>query len=155
MTGMSLRRMITRLGTFLLYGGTQRLAGYERAILDHLEGSIAESDRETLRSQLGNLDHIKRLHDGRMVTFYFFDSGHLPRLKDIGDEVCIAAYRLSTKDIKPTVRVVTHKGLLSSLEFSKSPRGLDDKALVLSPAQASKRSRSIAEVVDRMEHGKR
>jgi hypothetical protein len=48
--------------------------------------------------------------------------------------------------------VVSQRGLLSSIEFSKSPAALEGQALEISRAET--KSISLAEAIDRSEHGR-
>ena len=65
-------RAWNRILTFLLYGGASKLRDYEKEILEKMSERFQGGNRESFRSQLRNLDHVKRLHDDRMVTFYFY-----------------------------------------------------------------------------------
>src|SRR5690349_18715120 len=94
---------------------------YERRVLDFAGELLSPEDRRALGKQLAGLDHLKRLHGGRMVTFYYGKPAALPPLSDVGLEQKLATVLLETGQERIRARVVSHRGLLSSLEFSKSP----------------------------------
>ncbi len=150
MTGF--RRALNRLGTFVLYGGTTRLRSYERTIIERTIEALEPSDRGAFRAQLENLDHLKRLHGDRMVTFYFYDASHLPRTQRQSDELYIAKYQIVANSVRLTVSVVTHAGLLSSIEFSKSPTALESIPFHLKSLHVTQVGESVAEEIDRLEH---
>jgi hypothetical protein len=148
-----LKRKLFRLGTFLLYGGTQRLRGYEKEIIDHLRFSLSAPDQNALIEQLSNLDHLKRLHKDRMVTFYFFNETKLPKFGDLRDENRIAVFKLTIPKFTVLVNIISHRGLLSSFEFTKSPKPLKNELFDILFVKNAKAYESLAESIDQSEHG--
>lgn len=149
----ALKRRLIRIGTFLLYGGTTRIRRYEQAILTRLLEMLSEGDRRALTAQLDSLDHLKRLHDDRMVTFYFFERSKLPLLGNTASALKLAAFRLIVGEPAIIAAVYAHKGLLSSIEFSRSPKALT-APLQVTLASQPEAAHSIAQDVDAKEHGR-
>jgi hypothetical protein len=148
-----LRRWLQRAASLAVHGGAWQLRAYESRILQAAADSLPAADAAVLRTQLQALEHLKRLHADRMVTFYFFDAAQLPRISLAGPELCIAQFRVKAAGIEGLrASVVTHLGLLSSLEFSSSPAGLSAVAgFELLPVRGRKRS-TVADDIDREEH---
>jgi len=148
-----LKRALTRIWTFLVYGGSTHLRTYEKLLLDSILIALDSSDAAAIRAQLASLDHIKRQHNDRMVTFHFFEADRLPRISNRDGEHRLATYQLSGEAIKATVVLFSHRGLLSSLEFSKTPRALEGKHVAMESAKAKGRAFSLPQTIDRSEHG--
>lgn len=148
-----MRRWLTRLWNSLIYGGSTRLRSYEGAVLEALIASLGPSDAEAVRAQVASLDHVKRLHRDRMVTFYFYQPKRLPRMENRGEALHAGAFRISGGSISLTAVVFAHRGLLSSLEFTKAPAGLEHAEAMVEPVRTNGRGRSLAAKIDRMEHG--
>lgn len=142
-----------RLVSWLVYGGSRTIRDYEQSALDFVAESLAPEDRRALAAQLSGLDHLKRLHGDRMVTFYFEKPAELPRLSNDGLEQKLAAVHLETDPKKIRATVVSHRGLLSSLEFSQSPTDLEGQPLRLSSAAGrSGKAGDLAREIDADEH---
>lgn len=148
-----LERWLKRAASFVVHGGAWRLRGYETTVLQAAMKSLSAADAEVLEQQLKSLEHLKRLHGDRMVTFYFFDAERLPRISLLAPEHCIAQFRIKSPQIDGLrASVITHQGLLSSLEFSKTPQPLAAAAAFeLLPAPTRPR-KDLASEVDREEH---
>lgn len=143
-----------RLVSWLLYGGSRTVRDYERRVLDFVGDLLSPDDRRALGAQLDGLDHLKRLHGDRMVTFYYEKPAALPRLLNEGLEQKLATVLLETGREKVRAKVVSHRGLLSSLEFSKSPTDLEGQSLRLAlVASKSGKNSDLAREIDAMEHG--
>lgn len=126
---------------------------YERSALGFVGQSLSAEDRHALAAQLTGLDHLKRLHGDRMVTFYYEKPSELPRLSNEGLEQKLATVLLEAGQEKVRATVVSHRGLLSSLEFSKSPTDLEGKPLRLSfVAGRSGKAGDLAREIDAEEH---
>lgn len=144
-------RKLHRLGTFLLYGGSARIRRYEESVLARVQEELsAVEGRRALASQLESIDHLKRLHQNRMVTFYFYNKDHLKRLGNVAPNHRLMTFRLSIDSIKMTVVVMTHLGLLSSLEFSKDPGVLRSAEFRIEGTQDF--SNSLVPEIDIAEH---
>lgn len=142
-----------RLVSWLVYGGSRTLRDYERRVLDFVAESLSPEDRHALSEQLAGLDHLKRLHGDRMVTFYFEKPGELPLLSNQGLEQKLATVLLEAGRRKVRATVVSHRGRLSSLEFNKPPTDLEGQPLRLSlvPGKPGEDG-DLAREIDSMEH---
>jgi hypothetical protein len=142
-----------RLVSWLVYGGSRTLRDYERRVLDFVAESLPMEDRRALAEQLAGLDHLKRLHGDRMVTFYYEKQDALPLLSNQGLEQKLATVRLDSGQKKVRATMVSHRGRLSSLEFSQSPADLEGQPLRLTLAKGQPgRDGGLAGEIDRMEH---
>lgn len=144
-----------RLVSWLVYGGSRTVRDYERRVLDFVGDLLSPEDRHALEAQLDGLDHLKRLHGDRMVTFHYEEPAALPPLSNEGLEQKLATILLDTGQEKVRATVVSHRGLLSSLEFSKSPTGLEGQPLRLAiVTRKPGKDGDLAREIDAMEHGK-
>lgn len=148
-----MKRWLTRFWNALIYGGSTRLRSYEEAILEALIAALGPSDGAAIRAQLAALDHVKRLHGDRMVTFYFYQPKRLPRIENRGEALHLGAFRVSGGSIALTAVVFAHRGLLSSLELTKPPAGLEHSEVGVETVGTNERAPSLATKLDRMEHG--
>lgn len=148
-----LGRWLKRAASFVVHGGAWTLRDYESSILQAAAGTLSAADAAVLQTQLQALEHLKREHADRMVTFYFFDAARLPRISLLAPELCIAQFRIQgAGSRKLRASVVTHEGLLSSLEFSSAPKLLSAAAgLDLQPVRPRVRS-TLADDIDHEEH---
>lgn len=148
-----MRRWLTRFWNSLIFGGSTRLRSYEAALLEALIASLGPSDAAAVRAQLAGLDHVKRLHRDRMVTLYFYQPQRLARIEDRGEALHVGAFRISGGSVGLTAVVFAHRGLLSSLEFTKAPAGLEHAEVVVETVRTKGRGSSLATKIDRLEHG--
>lgn len=149
---MALVGLIRRAAGYLVHGGSWTIRPYETQVLDTLKSTLARSDVEALEAQLARLDHVKRLHADRMVTFYFQDAAALPRLSQGGDAQCLLRLRIEGDGRKLSVEIFAHRGLLSSMEFDKSPTDLRSSAALRIRPVKSRSAPGIAAEIDKTEH---
>ena len=144
-----------RLVSWLVYGGSRTLRDYERRVLDFVGESLSPEDQHAFAEQLAGLDHLKRLHGDRMVTFYYEEPGALPLLSNEGLEQKLATVLLEASQKRVRATVVSHRGRLSSLEFSKPPTDLEGQSLRLAlVASRPEKDGDLAREIDTMEHAK-
>lgn len=149
---MALVGLIRRAAGYLVHGGSWTVRPYETQTLDSLKSTLSRGDVEALDAQFARLDHVKRLHDDRMVTFHFQAAAGLPRLSRDGEAQCLARFRIEGGERKLGVEVFAHRGLLSSLEFDKSPTDLRQaSSLRIQPVKPRSKPGISAEI-DRTEH---
>ena len=142
-----------RLVSWLVYGGSRTLRDYERCVLDFVGESLPPEDRHALAKQLAGLDHLKRLHGDRMVTFYYEKPDTLPLLLNQGLEQRLATVLLEAGRKRVRATMVSHRGRLSSLEFNKSPTDLEGQPLRRSlVAGKPGKDGELAREIDSMEH---
>jgi hypothetical protein len=148
--------LFRRLGSWLLYGGSRTLRDYELQLLDFIGRALSDADRRALGEQLASLDHLKRLHDDRMVTLYFRKPGALPRFSNQGLEQNLATAVMATGEERVRVTAVAHRGLLSSLEFRSSPARLEGRQLRLELVTGRRgKDGALAAELDGNEHAER
>ena len=104
----------------LVFGGTAHLRPHEVAVLHALATVLSPSDRSVLAQQVSAVSTVQRFQRGRQVNV-FFGAVNPPMLSILSSSFCLG--RLQAQSAVPalSVRVVTHLGRLSSLEFSKAP----------------------------------
>lgn len=143
------------LGQWLLYGGSTTLRPYERLILERVAAELSSGDSLTLLQQLGSLDRVQRSLNDRMVLFHFRpDAGPSSRLSALGDADCLAKLKLrGPKGGGSTVGVISHQGVLSSLEFSRPPKAMFALGVDVVEVTPEGSSRGPTKAADRLEHG--
>lgn len=146
--------LLRRAAGFLIHGGSWTLRPYETRVIDETKALLSPADARALAAQLDSLDHVKRTHSDRMLTFYFQHGPTLPKLADGSTELCLARFRLGTGAAALTAQVFAHRGLLSSIEFAKDPKPLaGGAALAVARLPPSKKASSMADQIDAEEHG--
>jgi hypothetical protein len=88
-----------------------------------------------------------------MLYFGLPPSVQLPRIAEIALDHCYAKILLSASKGKVTAKVMTHRGLLSTVEFSKAPapllsEGVSVKGVFLHPGGGG-----YTAEIDAIEHG--
>ncbi len=104
----------------LVFGFAARLRDYEERCLKDAFKSVGEPERQILEAQLGALERVQRFNSDRQVNLFF--GSNAPRFPNTGEDLRLA--RLSYRDRhgeRFRVTVVSHRGLLSSLEYSGLP----------------------------------
>jgi hypothetical protein len=145
-------RWYRRTISYLIHGGSWYLRQYETLVLNTVAKSLSSEDASALSLQLENLDHIKRLHSDRMVTFYFLDTDKIPRLYISSSTHCIARYRLDSSGFTTNVALFTHLGILSSIEFTKSPEVLSSDSEIKLVPILNKSNTSLTDTINQEEH---
>ena len=143
---------LRRAGRVLLYGGSRRLRPYEVVAVEHAIALLSEADQAVLREQLAHLETVQRYFRDRLANLCLDAEAALPRLSKRADDLCLAKVRFATPAARLNAVLLSHQGLLRSVEFSKPPPGLGDTPQVLS-ASLGGSHRSAAHAADRLEHG--
>jgi hypothetical protein len=147
------KRAISKLTKWLIYGGSFNLSDQEKELLKLAGTTLSKDDQIVFTEQVARVERVKRLHQGRMVTFAFDDVTSLQRVSDAQPELLIAKIKLEGKGAKVSVKIFLHRGLLSSLEYSASPKILDGQISVLQLSTVGKNdSMSVADEIDSSEH---
>lgn len=147
-----MKRIVRRLLGWLVYGGSRTLREYERLALEKVRDSLSPDDQRAFQAQVTNLEHLKRLHGDRMVTFYFDHRAEPPRLSNRGLEQTLGGVLLRAERKKVRATVVAHRGLLSSLEFSRSPVDLGPSVHAVSIDGEPRDPANLARAIDTGEH---
>jgi hypothetical protein len=146
---------LRRLGRRLLYGGSRHLRSYEQVVLEQAGAALGELDQGALKAQLATHEFVQRDLKGRMVRFCF-DPQSPPRqlFSDSAEEHSLVQVQLETTASRIRATLMTHRGLLSSLEFSKDPAVLSGDAVRVTEVVLGGKASQLAPVADRAEHGK-
>jgi hypothetical protein len=145
---------LRNLGQWLLFGGSTKLRPYERSILKRAAAELEEADSATLLQQVESFDRVQRSLNDRMVMFHFrLNSAPASRMAVIGDAHCVAKLKLRGKSGRSNAAVISHQGLLSSLEFSRPPKALFAQGVDVVEVTRDGAWRGLAEAADRLEHG--
>lgn len=143
-------RTIRKLGRRLLYGGFAGPRAYEAALLEAAVAALPGEDGDVLEEQIALAERFGRWNDDRMVIVGFSDKDAVPRLSLGEPDHCLARFRFDG-DFEPvTANVMTHRGILSSLEFRPSPREIGKKEYSL--RRVVGRAPDAASGVDAEEH---
>lgn len=147
--------IVNRLINLAIHGGSWVVRPYERAVIEAAANSLPDPDGRYLLLQLTFLDHLKRLHQDRMVTFYFESSKEgFPFLPRRSPDLSLANVSLRTTREMFSATVTAHRGLLFSLEFTKSPTYLRKEGFRIESVSISDVGPSIlAQEIDQSEHG--
>jgi len=145
----SLRSILNRL----VFGGTSRLQPHEIAVLNALAPVLSTSDRSVLTQQVSAVSTVQRFLRGRQLNI-FFGGANPPMLSNLSGDFCLG--RLKAQSVVPalSVRVVTHHGRLSSLEFSRSPSRAFTGPYEPVPESTVVSGSSLPSATDRLEHGR-
>lgn len=150
-------KSLIRLARAALFGSALNLRPYERLILDDARSVLDPRTFELLQAQLAALQTVQRTLEDRMVQMFFARSA--PRLTSAGEgefEV-LRGHLISLSDGKRErrigFRVVLWNGLLSTIEFGRSPQGADVGDVRIVYAAEPSSDPKLSEVADRFEHG--
>lgn len=125
---------------------------YELEILEATAAALSEAEGQTLRRQLELVERAQRWNDDRMVIVGFPDKDAVPRLAPDATDHCLGTVRLKTGSRTITARVMTHRGILSSLEFRPSPRELEDRSFTLEVTDRDGAEPLLSDLIDDEEH---
>jgi hypothetical protein len=128
-------RAVRKLGRFLLYGGFRGPKPYEVEVLDATVAALPERDAQVLTAQIELIERLQRWNDDRMVIVGFEDKAELERLENQTLDHCLAKLRLKGAFGSITATVMTHRGVLSSLEFRPSPKRTEGHAFSVEAAE--------------------
>lgn len=121
--------MIRRLLKQLLYGGSSSLRPFEAGCVACLRNALSPEGREILDSQLQSIDLIQRFSDDKLVTFHL-DEKKTRLFPNRTTELYAANLIIPRKPEKSlTCEFVFHEGRISSIEFGRSPRGVEASAV--------------------------
>jgi hypothetical protein len=145
-------RLARKLGRFALYGGFGGLRDYEAAILAATAAALPHPDAQALRRQLDSIERLQRWNEDRMVIVGFEDKQALPRLRNEAEDHRLAQLKLTGPFGSVRAAVMTHRGILSSLEFRPTPQTLREATWSLELVALDQVDAGISTAIDREEH---
>jgi hypothetical protein len=145
---------LRRFGRSLLFGFRRELRAYEAAPFEAALRASQQSDSDALRAQFETRERIQRWGK-RVLYFSLARDTELPRISALNENYCYASAVLSSPQGKVTAKLMTNRGLLSTLEFSRPPlptlsEGFTVEKLALHPGGVG-----YAEEIHEEEHGPR
>jgi hypothetical protein len=146
-------RLVRKLGRRVLYGGFGGPKPYEAAILNATVAALPPRDARALTRQIALIERVQRWNEDRMVILGFEDKSLLPKLDNEETNHCLAKVRLKGAFGSLTATVMTHRGLLSSLEFPQSPRKTNGQDFSVEVAEVHAWDPGSAGAIDAEEHG--
>jgi hypothetical protein len=121
-------------------------------MLDRTAAALPEHDAEVLRRQIAAIERVQRWNQDRMAIIGFEDKAALPRIGNESEAHCLARVRLRGSSGALTASVMTHRGILSSLEFRGSPRTLRDGDWSVESVELQADDPGVSGAIDREEH---
>lgn len=125
---------------------------YEADVLAATVAALPVSDAEPLRRQVALVERLQRWNYDRMVIVGFEDRAAVPRLPNEALDHCLARVRLTGEFGSLRASVMTHRGILSSLEFRRSPRKLGGHQWVVEVTTTETADREMSGAIDAEEH---
>jgi hypothetical protein len=130
------------------------LSPQENFILASVSAVLPEADRSVLAEQLAALDLIQRSPCGRIVSIFLEPGEKLPLLSHTAPEHCLAQLRVAAEGNSVSVSALSHRGLISSIEYRGSPERLAHGTLSVLEATPSAGYLGAACALDRSEHAR-
>ena len=149
-----LARRLRRVRRRFLGATRPALTSVERFVLDSVLAELPEPDRSVLVAQLGQLDLVQRSPGGRLAALYLDFPPAPPLLSNIAPEHCLAKVKLSGQGRTLNATVITHRGLVSSVEFRGAADRVGSKGLSLLSVTLHEKESGVSGAIDRLEHGR-
>jgi hypothetical protein len=146
-------RFIRKIGRLLLYGGFGGPKPYEARAFEATVAALGGPDAEALTAQVASIERMQRWNEDRMVILGFEDKASVPKLENAEPNHCLAKLRIKGAFGTIPGAVMTHNGILSSLEFRKSPRVIKDNAFSVDVTKLHVADPGISSSIDEEEHG--
>ena len=141
-----------RLVRDLIYGGSHDVAPHEAVLLRHVRERLSPADQAAMDDQMTHVERVQRHNRERMVTIWLDSPADRMRLSQADPEHCLAKLKVSARGKRVTVAVMTHAGLMSSLEFSSTPEACTPADFTIQEIALNQPDPGIAESIDREEH---
>jgi hypothetical protein len=116
--------LVKRLLRRLLYGGSRSLRAHEERCFEAFSAALPTEAADILEVQLTAIDLIQRFSNDKLVVLHLnVEEKEVPLLPNQAPELYAGRIWLSTPEAthRITCDLVTHRGRLSSLEFSERP----------------------------------
>ena len=88
-----------------------------------------------------------------MIIFGFEDREALPKISDVSENHCLAKVSINGSEFKVSASIMFHKGVLSSLEFSKPPKVLETGPVNVSDIKRHTNHPGYSSMIDAEESG--
>jgi hypothetical protein len=146
-----LRRLLHTL-TFLSGEGSWSLRPIEAQLIEAALGHIDEADRKLLESQLKESYFVERINPRIVVLrFYKIRSDHVVRSPEFEDKL-IRVHVLADEK-RQVSNVNIFQGVVFSVEMKDPQRLRNAKHLTVEKVVSGTPKQSLANVIDRSEHG--
>lgn len=136
-----------------LRGGSKAFYASELLVVHYIARNLPEKDAEVLKVQVRTLRLVQR--PSKQMTLCFYPKGcSTPVFESPNNEACLAMVKLSSKaKRKRTVKLMVHHGRLHRIE-GEVPSDLTEAQLSELQLWPSTFGKSVADALDRLEHGK-
>lgn len=115
--------------------------------------SAAPADARALALQLEARERVQRWNGDRMLLFGFAPGEAVALIASRAENHCFATVKLRGEGAPLVARVMTHKGRLSTVEFSKPPRSMLAGGYRILSAELAAGGQGYAQDIDAEEHG--
>lgn len=147
--------LVSLLGRFkrnLVYGRRRDLRPYESAVFENVLAASESGDRNALTQQFEARERVQRW--SHRVLFFGFPPKHsLPSISAAELNHCYALVRLSAPGGAITAKFMTHRGLVSTIEFSRDPLPMLAESFTVQRVVLRPGGTGYAEEMDVGEHG--
>ena len=145
-------RFIKKIGRMLLFGADRKSRPYEDTVMQSVLQILSPGDQKILQEQFDARERIQRGNSDRMVIFGFEDRNALPKLSSLDQDFCLARVALKGTAGAVSVCLMSHKGVLSSMEFAKSPTGFGENPVTVRWVKAGNQHSGYSSSIDAEEH---
>ena len=145
---------LARFGRNLLYGFGRKLRPYETALLDRTLTASTPENRALLQRQIDSCERVRRWTD-RVLYFGMPPKRQVLPINTQADEHCYAKIKLLSPLDTVTAKVMLFRGILHTVEFSKSTKILRSAEFRVESVTLDPGGTGYAEEIDDIEHGER
>ena len=143
---------ISRFARNLVFGFRRELRPYEATILEQVIGASTPNDQVALRFQFESRERVQRSNE-RVLFFGFAPEAKLTPIAAIAPDYCYAKIKLRSAEGSVIAKLMTHRGVLSTIEFSKPPAALLDGEFVVESIALHPGGTGYTAEIDASEHG--
>lgn len=143
---------IKKIGRMILFGMDRKPRPYEETVMQSVLQILSKGDQKILQEQFNARERIKRQNEDRMVIYGFEDREALPKMSSLDEDYCLARVALKGGAGAVSVCLMSHKGVLSSMEFAKSPTGFGENPVTVRWVKAGNQHSGYSSSIDAEEH---
>lgn len=141
-----------RLKRSLIYGIRRDLRPYELVVFERVLAKSESGDRIALRQQFEARERVQRW--AHRVLFFGLPPKHaLAAVADTRPDHCYASVRLRAPGGEISVKLMTHRGFLSTIEFSRNPLPMLAESFIVQRVVLHPGGTGYADDMDVGEHG--